>query len=140
MVNYGNGKIYKITANGAPEVYIGSTTKKYLSQRFDSHRWSYGQWKEGTRDLTASFLLFDKYGINNCNIVLLENCACNSRDELRAREQYYIQQTENYVNRHAAFNSEERKKEWQKNQRQKEHIKKYNKEYQKNTFQKKITN
>ena len=38
MVNYNNGKIYKIEPLNGEEgdIYIGSTTKEYLSQRMDS--------------------------------------------------------------------------------------------------------
>ena len=45
MVNYNNGKIYKIENNIDDMIYIGSTTKQYLSQRMDKHRSSYKRWK-----------------------------------------------------------------------------------------------
>ena len=38
MVNYDNGKIYKIKSNQTNKIYVGSTTKTYLSQRMDQHR------------------------------------------------------------------------------------------------------
>ncbi len=40
MVNYQNGKIYKIVAldGTEDEIYIGATAKKYLSQRMQTHR------------------------------------------------------------------------------------------------------
>ncbi len=90
MVNYNNGKIYKIESNIGDKVYIGSTTKEYLSQRMTAHRKNYNRWKQGKRDLTTSFLLFDEYGLDNCTIVLLESCSCESKDELHAREAHYI--------------------------------------------------
>ena len=94
MVNYSNGKIYKIepiVEHDEGDIYIGSTTKQYLSQRMDSHRNSYKQWKKGNKGLTTSFLLFEKYGIQNCCIILLESVNANSKDELHAREKHYIQ-------------------------------------------------
>ena len=96
MVNYANGKIYKIEPVGGGEVYIGSTTKKYLSQRFDSHRHDFEGWKLGCKNYTkvSSFEIFDKYGIDNCHIVLLETCPCASKDELRAREAGHIRNTQ----------------------------------------------
>jgi hypothetical protein len=90
MVNYNNGKIYKIESHLGDKVYIGSTTKEYLSQRMTAHRKSYLAWKQGKRDLTTSFLLFDEYGIENCSIILLELCSCESKDLLHAREAHYI--------------------------------------------------
>ena len=89
-MNYQNGKVYKIESHLGDKVYIGSTTKKYLSQRMTAHRKNYNQWKNHKRDLTTSFLMFDEYGIENCNIVLLESYPCNSKDELTSREAHYI--------------------------------------------------
>jgi hypothetical protein len=90
MVNYQNGKIYKIESNLGDKIYIGSTTKNYLSQRIDSHRSQYKQWKSNKRGLTTSFLLFEEYGLENCKIILLEAFPCSSKDELIARESHYI--------------------------------------------------
>ena len=46
MVNYGNAKVYKIWSTAGDKIYIGSTTKEYLSQRMDKHRSGYKQWKK----------------------------------------------------------------------------------------------
>ena len=92
MVNYSNGKIYKIEpVSGGEEgdVYIGSTTQP-LSKRMVCHRSHYKQWKEGTRGKTNSFELFDKYGVESCQITLLETVESNSKEELLAKERYYI--------------------------------------------------
>jgi hypothetical protein len=92
MANYQNGKIYKIEALNGEEgdVYIGSTCKQYLSQRMDSHRSHFKCWKEGKSNNVTSYGLFDKYGVDNCIIVLIENFSCNSKDELYSREAFYI--------------------------------------------------
>jgi hypothetical protein len=96
MVNYSNGKVYKIEPIiemlDEGDIYIGSTCKIYLSQRMDSHRQKYRKWN-GTGPIYAyysSYDLFDKYGIENCKITLLEVCSCNSKHELKARESHYI--------------------------------------------------
>jgi hypothetical protein len=92
MVNYGKGKIYKIQKiGGNSEIYIGSTTKDYLSQRMDKHRSNYKCWKRDGKRFVNAFRLFDLYGVENCEIVLLESINCNTKDELRAREGFYIQ-------------------------------------------------
>ena len=90
MVNYQNGKIYKIESNLGNKIYIESTTKKYLSQRMDHHRSEYKQWKNKRRGFTSSFKLFEEYGLDNCKIILLELVPCNLKDELLAREAHYI--------------------------------------------------
>ena len=92
MINYNNGKIYKIEPiceHDECEIYIGSTTKT-LNKRFSYHKNDYIQFKNGKSAFTTSYKLFDKYGIENCNIILLEIVNCNSKDELFARESHYI--------------------------------------------------
>ena len=37
-----------------------------------------------------SYKLFEKYGVDNCTIVLLEIVSCLSKDELHSREAYHI--------------------------------------------------
>ena len=96
MVNYQNTKIYKLQPIGGGKVYIGATTKNYLSQRMDSHRKNFKMWKSNSIHIghTRSFDLFDEYGIENCEIILIENFPCNSKEEQSAREAYYIQSIE----------------------------------------------
>ena len=92
--NYKNGKIYKIEPRGdhdEGDVYIGSTTKEYLSQRMTAHRGGFKSFKSGSRKhKLTSFNLFDKYGVENCDIILLELVEANSKDELVSREAHYI--------------------------------------------------
>ena len=90
MVNYNNGKIYKIEDLAGEMCYIGSTTKERLCQRMVEHRSKYLSWKAGKCGKVTSFDIFDKYGIENCRIVLVETYPCESKDELTSRESYFI--------------------------------------------------
>jgi hypothetical protein len=90
MVNYANGKIYKIESTLGDKIYVGSTTKEQLSQRMSTHRSNYKSWKVGKGSRVTSFQLFDEYGLENCKIVLLEDCQCETKDQLTAREAHYI--------------------------------------------------
>ena len=94
MVNYNNGKIYKIESiceHEEGEVYIGSTSKEYLSQRMEYHKRDYNNYKKGLTSKTmTSFKLYDKYGIDNCRIILIELVDADSKEELLMREAYYI--------------------------------------------------
>jgi len=90
MVNYQNTKIYKIESHIGPNIYIGSTTKKYLSQRMDEHRRGFKRWKEEKTNYTSSYKIFGEYGLENCRIILLETYPCNSNDEKISREAHYI--------------------------------------------------
>ena len=93
MANYQNSKIYKIEPiidHDEGDIYIGSTTKQYLSQRMDRHRANYGTWKQNKKGYTSSFKLFDKYGLGNCKIFLIELYPCTTKEELRVREGHLI--------------------------------------------------
>ncbi len=93
-MDYKNGKIYKIESCSGDKIYIGSTTKKYLCQRFYEHKSSYKRWKDGKCTKTMAFELFDEYGLDQCKIILLELCPCESKDMLTAREAFYIKNNE----------------------------------------------
>ena len=122
------GKIYKIEAiNGVDEdIYIGSTTKKLLSQRMATHRQNYKNWKLDKTGKCMSFDLFDKYGVENCKITLLENVNANSKDELHSREAFYIRTT-SCVNKFIPLRTDE---EWREDN--KETLKEKRKEYNEN--------
>ena len=97
MVNYANGKVYMIrpiVEHEEGEVYIGSTTKYYLSDRLFNHRDTYEKYKIGYGCGRFSvYDLFDKYGADNCAIYLLENVKAQSKNELYAREGFHIRNT-----------------------------------------------
>ena len=127
MVNYSNAKIYKIMSHLGDKIYIGSTTKKYLSQRMENHRASYKLWKADKVGKVNSFLLFDEYGVENCKIVLIELCPCESKDEVLKKEAEYITSLEcvnKYIPRRTDKqyyqDTKEQKKEYIK--KNKEHI------------------
>jgi hypothetical protein len=56
----------------------------------DTQCHNYDSWKRGMIDLTAAYLIFDEYGVKNCQIALLELYPCNSKDELESRKVFYI--------------------------------------------------
>ena len=92
MVNYANSKVYKIWSPQGDKIYVGSTTKLYLSQRMDKHRSGYKRWKQDKCNFITSFYLFEEFGIENCFIELLEAKECDSRDELHKIEGKYIRE------------------------------------------------
>ena len=90
-INYANTKIYKIYSTLGDKIYIGATTKQYLSQRIAKHRSSYKGWKRGKECHTRSYILFEEYGIENCIIELLEAKECTDINEQAKLEGEYIQ-------------------------------------------------
>jgi len=115
MPNYQQGKIYKIVSNTDDDIcYVGSTTRPLLCQRMVEHRGNYKYWKNGKHGKTSSFELFEKYGVANCRIELIEIFPCNSKDELTKQEAYYIRLL-NCVNK---FIPDRTKKEYSKKYRE----------------------
>jgi hypothetical protein len=85
MRNYQKTKIYKIVSDLGNMVYVDSTAKEYLSQRLQQHRHDYKQWKNSKKNYLPVFEMFEKYGVENCKIILIESFACNSKDEKTSR-------------------------------------------------------
>jgi hypothetical protein len=114
MVNYQNAKIYRLVCDDPNLVYYGATTKA-LCDRLSNH-------KSNCRCRAKQ--LFDVGGVK---IFLVEKFPCDSKEELNARERYYIENNE-CVNRNIPGRT---KKEYNKQYREenKEHIKEHNKQY-----------
>ena len=124
---YLNTKIYKIVDNAYTDKYIGSTYDK-LSSRMTKHRCDYRRYKKGEYHYVSVFDMFDKYGLENCKIELIENYPCETVDEQRKHEGYHIQ-NEDCVNKHIAGRDSK--------QYYREHLewaKEYNKKYYHDNF------
>ena len=79
MVNYGNGKIYKVICSATGRVYIGSTTVT-LSRRMTSHR------APNNRCMTKDFI--------DGKIFLIEDYPCERKEQLLSRERFFIESME----------------------------------------------
>ena len=124
---YQDGKIYKLTCKDG-HYYIGSTTTS-LIKRFSSHKYSI---KKNTNG--GYYTYFNSLPITDINIELIENYPCNTKGELRKREDYYIQfsLSDKYcLNTFRAFQSDDDKKEYDRlyytlnKDKAKENMKKY---------------
>ncbi len=92
MPDYSRGKIYKIEPvceHEEHEIYIGSTSLKYLCERMAHHKRDFN--KRDVSKKSSSYELFDKYGCENCVITLIENVNASTKEELLQKERYYIQ-------------------------------------------------
>ena len=88
MVNYKNGKIYKITANEGRLIYIGSTVSK-LSIRFTAHK-SKAKLRGSTDYKISNITSYELFQYDDVDISLIEAYPCTSRKELEHRERYYM--------------------------------------------------
>ncbi len=86
--NYQNGKIYKLVSFQTDKVYVGSTYERNLNNRLAKHRVGFRDYKLGKRTNMTSFELL-KY--EDVDIILIENYPCNNKQELHARERYWIE-------------------------------------------------
>lgn len=87
MVNYSQSKIYKLVCDETDDVYIGSTTKQYLCQRMSNHRRCYIQYTVSEYSYISAYEILQ---YPSARIELVEACPCETKDELRARERYHI--------------------------------------------------
>jgi len=90
LPNYQQGKVYKMVMGDL--IYIGSTCQKYLCQRLAQHTKSYNYWfkNKDTQKKVCYMSSYELYKTGKPIITLLENCPCNSKDELLACEYKHI--------------------------------------------------
>jgi hypothetical protein len=119
--DYSKSKVYKIWSTLGDMIYIGSTTKEYLSQRMTTHRYGYTAWKKGKMTFITSYKLFDEYGVDNCIIELLEAKELKNNDEIRQLEGGYIRNMA-CVNKNIAGRT---KQDYQQSDKSQEAIKAY---------------
>lgn len=98
MPNYTNSKIYKIVNDINGEIYIGSTANT-LSKRMCCHK--YYATKLGKTSKIYSFIR--ELGVSHFRIVLIEAFQCSNRDELRRKEQQYIDELNPSLNMYGSF-------------------------------------
>ncbi len=80
MVNYQEGKIYRIVNDVNDYQYIGSTAQKYLSSRMTTH--CFASKTNGSPFYTA----MRDIGVKCFKILLVKSFPCNSKLELEAEE------------------------------------------------------
>ena len=93
MCDYSKGQIYKVQDKKMKMCYIGSTTQP-LSTRMAQHRRDYLNFLANKKCYISVFELFNKFGVDNCKIIWVEDYVCNSKKELDAREGHHIKETD----------------------------------------------
>jgi selenocysteine-specific translation elongation factor len=88
MERYKNAKIYKIVDNTNGNVYVGSTCEPTLALRLAKHRSKYKNYLKVGSGFVTSFKILEN---NDYSIVLLEEYPCETKDQLLARERFYIE-------------------------------------------------
>ena len=127
-IDYSKGKIYRIVCDTTGLVYIGSTVET-LCKRLTKHKNNYKCYLKGNSHFVTSFDILKN---DNYKIILIENCPCNSKEELHRVERTYIESIE-CVNKYIPTRTN---KEWIENNKDK--IKQLNKDYYENNKEKKF--
>lgn len=87
------GLIYRIdpiNPTNVDDVYIGSTIYS-LKERMNQHCSGYKSYKNGICiDYMTSFILFEKYGVENCKITLIALLNVKTEQQLRRKEAFHI--------------------------------------------------
>lgn len=128
-MDYKNGRIYKVVNDVNNDIYIGSTTQ-LLCKRMATHR-SYAKLKPNRK----LYKCMNSVGIEHFKIILLENYACNNREELNSREEHYRNLLKPSLNSNRCHITDDDirqyQKDYDKNYRTEhyEDIKQYQKEY-----------
>jgi hypothetical protein len=108
MPNYANSKIYKLVSFNLPELpYYGSTTVG-LSKRKGKHVSGFKKYGFTVGGCTSRIVI----DAGDYEIIWVEDFPCDNKDQLKARERYYI---ENHVcvNKNVPGRTkEESQKEW----------------------------
>jgi hypothetical protein len=105
-------KIYKIESLSTPNIYIGTTTKTYLSERFTYYRREYNKYLQakqnendysryvktkvdfGNEAIIELFKLFDLYGLKSFKIILLQQILHTSPDDLKSQLYEFIKKVD----------------------------------------------
>ena len=103
MPDYSRGKVYAIHCRKTGKKYIGSTCEPTLARRLAGHVGMFHSFINGKSNYCSSFDIIKE---DDYYIILIESYQCNSKDELRMREQYHINLNE-CVNKYRAYLSEE---------------------------------
>jgi hypothetical protein len=91
---YAKGKIYKLVNNVDNEFYVGSTCDS-LARRKGGHKLA--SVKKKHRKVYHH--INNIGGFDNIDIILIETYPCNSKDELNARERYWIEELKPSLNK-----------------------------------------
>jgi hypothetical protein len=139
------GRVYKIVVGESNDVYIGSTFNE-LRHRFANHKNDYKKYLNDKHHKISVYDLFDRYGIDNCKMILIKEYECCDDKHLKAYEQLWINKLRP-INKNNPFSikylsdkqynkqyyeaNKEKIKEYKKQYREKnkDKIKEYDKQY-----------
>tara|TARA_R110000822_G_scaffold263136_1_gene387461 strand:- start:18 stop:584 length:567 start_codon:yes stop_codon:yes gene_type:complete len=133
MVNYNQGKIYKLCCKdvNVKEIYIGSTCNELKVRKY-KHKSICINENSKAYNLNIYQFIRQSGGFDNWDIVLVEEYKdCNNKNDLHARERYYIELLESTLNSRIPIRSQQEYKEYHKEYKKTDKHKEYKKQYEK---------
>lgn len=91
MNKYENGKIYRLVCNITGLNYYGSTCQPLHKRKMD-HKYKYNDYLKKTCETNYSSFKIIEGG--NYDIILVEEFKCENKNQLEARERYFIENNE----------------------------------------------
>jgi group I intron endonuclease len=107
---YTKARVYKLTNDQTDDEYVGSTCNP-LYKRLGQHKADSTKERCKNRPL---YQLMNKIGKQNFQMVLLEEYPCENREQLRARESYYIKLLKPTLNKIDAVTNNEKRAQYAK--------------------------
>ena len=105
ITDYNEFNIYKLVPlvdHESHEIYISFTCYS-LSKAMTIIKSTYASYKKGMQtNYKKQYSLFDKYGIDNIDIILIEKVNTKSKDDLRARHAYHVE-TKECINKNVSI-------------------------------------
>jgi len=117
--NYKNSKIFILepkTKHPEEDIFYSSTTQPIFNRLSQLK-------KDNLKKNTSYKWLFEKYGVDNIKIVLVEGFICNNKEELQAKEAKYIREND-CINKIITLNNQEPKEDKQEIKKKDEQDKK----------------
>ena len=88
MSKYQKGKVYKLVSNSSELVYYGSTFNK-LTKRLTGHKSDYKGYSNGKGQRYKTS--YELIKLEDAQIILVEDFPCERKEQLIARERFYIE-------------------------------------------------
>jgi hypothetical protein len=99
MANFQDSKVYKLVNSVDDEIYIGSTCQTLTKKKY-FHK------KNSTRHPNRRvYEHLNRIGWENVRIILIESVQAFNKDQLRAREQHYIDLLRPSLNKYSAMDT-----------------------------------
>lgn len=131
MPNYSKALIYKLVCKDVEtkECYVGSTTN--YTNRKNFHKNACKNKKVKAHNAPVYKFIRENGGIDNWDMVIIQNYPCNTKLELLERERYFIEQLNSELNNVVPVRTSDELKELRKerDKKREQEIKKYQKNY-----------